>query len=367
MTIPGKITSWLQKRVHRYPILLRILIINIFVVSFGALIGMWAMRQISILSRAEALLVLLGGGTFVSLVMNFWIIYTVSLPLHELREAVDEAHADQKALVESEMMRADPDIHRLVEAINLLLERLGNRARMLRALSERAISAQEEERKRIARTLHDDTIQSLSYLIIELEHLETSGLEDKQLTAVRLTKVRKLAVDILDDLRKNIWDLRPSILDDLGLCPAIRWLARMQLGEAGMTVEFELPPENLRLQAHLETMLFRVTQEALNNVLRHSQARNVVIHMHHQKERVCLEIEDDGMGFDTPTTQDAVSSKRLGLLGIQERVSLVNGSLKVISKPGQGTRIHICVPLEENELAPEIINETTDLEVDVKT
>lgn len=348
MGAPVQASGWFRQRIQRYPILARLLIVNLLVILVGAVIGTVITRQFVSLNVIELILLFSSLGVLFSLGMNYWVMRTVLLPLRELRSAVDRVKAGEVNLTETEFMRSDPDIHQLVLAIDSMLERLVSRTRMLRALSERVINAQEEERKRIARTLHDDTSQSLSTLIIQLERLETNALLVTPQMADQLANTRQLAIDILEDLRKNIWNLRPSLLDDLGLCPAIRWLANLGLGAAAIRVDFDFPSENVRLLPHLETMLFRVTQEALNNVIHHSHANQVTIRLILDDASIRLEIEDDGRGFDPATAaEEAISRKRLGLLGIQERISLVHGTLRIDSEPGEGTLLQVNVPLLE--------------------
>jgi len=162
-------------------------------------------------------------------------------------------------------------------------------------------------------------------------------------------EARKLAIRLLEDLRKIIWDLRPSILDDLGLVPAIRWYARSNLEEAGVQVDFSNHNEALRLPPHLETALFRVAQEAVNNILRHAEARKVSIRLSMDAGRILLELRDDGRGFEVQRTAgEAVAHKHLGLLGIQERMFLVGGEVEIDSAPGEGTRVRVWVPVRED-------------------
>jgi len=242
-------------------------------------------------------------------------------------------------------MKSDPDIHRLVRAMNSMLERLDRRTNQWRALSERAINAQEEERKRIARGLHDDTAQTISTLIIYLERLEAASYEDPREYQSRLSEIRRMATGMLEDLRKNIWDLRPTILDDLGLLPAIRWYAQSNLEKAGLKIQFDFKNENLRLSPPLETMMFRISQEAVNNILHHANASIVKISLWNDRSKIYFEVEDDGQGFDVERISgEAVARKQLGLLGIQERVSLVGGDVQIISSPGQGTRLQVRTP-----------------------
>lgn len=162
----------------------------------------------------------------------------------------------------------------------------------------------------------------------------------------QVNESHKVATLLLENLRKVIWDLRPTILDDLGLVPAIRWYARTNLERSGVQVEVGRGIEAMRLPPHLETMLFRILQEAVSNILRHAGASKVSIDLRPEEGQVVLEVRDNGRGFDVEkTTGEAVTRKQLGLLGMQERVALVNGTVKVESTPGEGTTLWVYVPL----------------------
>ena len=229
--------------------------------------------------------------------------------------------------------------------------RIANHTSQLRAISERVINAQEEERVRIARSLHDDTAQSIAMLSIHLERLENlipAGAPD---VTRYISDAQHVATKLLENLRKIIWDLRPSILDDLGLFSAIRWFARTNLEKGGVKVDFCAATEITRLSSHLETMLFRIAQEAISNILRHANASKVSIRLWTADEQVWLEIKDDGRGFDIEkTTGRAVDQKQLGLLGIQERASLVHGGVKIESSPEFGTCLQVHIPLPAEDL-----------------
>jgi signal transduction histidine kinase len=168
--------------------------------------------------------------------------------------------------------------------------------------------------------------------------------------AHRIQYVRNLASRSLDELREVIWDLRPTILDDLGLIPAIRWYARTHLEKDDIQVDITAPEEILRLRPYLETMLFRVTQEALTNIKKHAGADLVTINIEHNATLICLDVRDNGHGFNVDqTAQEAVAHQQLGLLGIQERIALVGGKLQIESAPGTGTHLHVCIPLIEED------------------
>jgi two-component system sensor histidine kinase UhpB len=285
-------------------------------------------------------------GIILTLLVNYWILHISFRPFQELNQAVNQVQNGQVALPESLEMKSDPFIHRLVIAMNSMLERLDRRTLQLRALSERSINAQEEERRRIARGLHDDTAQTISTLIIHLERLEAALPEDQAEFRNQLAGIRRMATGMLEDLRKNIWDLRPTILDDLGLISAIRWYAQSNLEPAGVGVELDIKSETIQLSQPLNTMMFRVAQEAINNILRHANASLVTINLWQDSTKVYLQVEDNGRGFDVERTKgEALPRKQLGLLGIQERVSLVGGEVLISSTPGRGTCLLVSVPL----------------------
>jgi signal transduction histidine kinase len=237
----------------------------------------------------------------------------------------------EKAGLEQKVTRQADELRRLSEERGYLLEK--------------TITAQEEERKRIARELHDDFAQTLTALTIGLETaLQTLPPEIAPLRE-QLARVQDLTTTTLGQTHRWIQDLRPRMLDDLGLVPAIRWYAETRLEAIGVQVQLEVSRFKGRLSPELETTLFRVIQEAINNVAKHAQARHVRIRLEFADARVLAEVEDDGVGFD-PQAFLAVheGTRGIGLLGMRERVTLVGGLLTVDSRPGRGTHIRIEVP-----------------------
>ncbi len=213
-------------------------------------------------------------------------------------------------------------------------------------LLKKAITAQEEERKRIARELHDDTSQALTALLYAAEE----GMEMSDLAEVKemLTSMRELVVHTLDGVHKLIFDLRPTMLDHLGLVPALRWFAQSRLEPTGIrvTIQEKSPPR--RLPTEVETALFRVVQETINNIARHAAARNAQISFDFGNEAVTVEVEDDGIGFDMiELVLSPDSGRGLGLMGMQERIEVLDGEIEIISALGYGTRVHIRVPIVE--------------------
>jgi signal transduction histidine kinase len=211
-------------------------------------------------------------------------------------------------------------------------------------LLKEVISIQEEERKRVARELHDETSQILSALILGLDSLREKS-SDSALKE-NLQNTRSLAEDVLNGIHRLIFDLRPAMLDDLGLLPAIHWFAQKQLNPLGVGITFEGREEEKRLPGPIETAIFRVVQEAINNIAKHAQAENVVISYSQIDQLVSIEIEDDGKGFDIEELRTSTDRKRgLGLLGMKERINQLEGSFKLETAPAMGTRITIGVAL----------------------
>lgn len=253
-----------------------------------------------------------------------------------LKASLDEINAANEALER----RVEDRTRELATANRALQERERARQQLLR----KVISAQEDERKRLARELHDETSQTLTALSVRLETALANTPQEPARTHV--AEARALASRSLDELQRLMHDLRPSVLDDLGLVSAIRWYAERHLASRGISVRFEASPPDLRLPYDLETALFRATQEILTNVARHADADMVLIQLSAHEGRLSLEVEDDGRGFNPAEVKPSPTNMRgLGLMGIRERVELFDGSVEFDSSPGQGTRVAINVPL----------------------
>ncbi len=215
----------------------------------------------------------------------------------------------------------------------------------MRFYARQITQAQENERRRIARELHDDTIQSLVGLSRRMEALRTSdGLLSAE-AAARVAELQEATGDMIKRVRRFSQDLRPSILDDLGLLPTLDELTADLDRQDGLDAEFRVRGKERRLSSEMELTLFRIAQEALNNVRRHAEASHVVTTVEMGDSGVTLSVEDDGKGFDPPTLADhpPVTGK-LGLIGMHERARLLGGSLVVESEPGQGTKVVVSVP-----------------------
>jgi signal transduction histidine kinase len=248
---------------------------------------------------------------------------------------------DDNAMLER---RVEERTHELEGLYRQLAERDEARSRLLRQV----ITAQEDERKRLARELHDETCQTISALNMRLETAVArlpAGADPAP-----LAEARSLAVRTLDELHRLIYDLRPSVLDDLGLWSAISWYAARQLQKKGVTVRCEFSDVDRRLPALMETALFRAVQEAISNIAKHANAEQVLIQCGIEHDVLTIEIEDDGSGFElSQVKRPKDEGHGWGLLGITERVEALGGKVDIDTAPGQGVRLVITVrvPAEE--------------------
>lgn len=237
--------------------------------------------------------------------------------------------------------RNNAQLSRELEALNRSLEaQVRTRTRELQALSSRLLRVQEEERRTIARELHDHLGQLLTGLKFQLEAAHQAAPPAVQAV---LTESLGVSDEILRYLREMTQQLRPRVLDDLGLAPALEWHASLYQRQTGITVALDVSLPAARLPGELETAVFRVVQEALTNVARHAGTTAATVTLTTGDGRLIVEITDRGGGFDV----DAVQATRdsLGLTGMSERVVLAGGQFEIFSRVGQGTRIHAEFPL----------------------
>lgn len=222
---------------------------------------------------------------------------------------------------------------------------LKKKSKELAYLSRQIIKVQEEERKRISRELHDEVGQALAAVGVNLETLKGSLPADSTLLRKKLIQTKSLVNEITESVRRISHDLRPVILDDLGLISALRWYADRFSKISNINVELQTTMAVERLSSESKTVLYRAVQEALTNVLRHSKADKVKIQLKSNDKFVELYVEDNGVGFRVRGVLD--TEKRnggLGLLGMRERVKLVGGTLNIMSSPGKGTKLLVRVP-----------------------
>ncbi|MEJ2747037.1 MAG: GAF domain-containing sensor histidine kinase [Anaerolineae bacterium] len=214
-------------------------------------------------------------------------------------------------------------------------------------LLHQVVNAQEMERQRIARELHDGLGQMLTALSLGLAAARDSLLISPERSAYQLEELKKMGTQVLHELQSLVTGLRPSVLDDLGLVPALRGLLHQVEKQARLGVHLHVQGPSRRIQPEIETVLFRITQESLTNDARHAQASNVHVLLTFATDSILLQIQDDGCGFDPDAILRSDHKQHWGLLGIEERVSLVGGQCQFDSQPGAGTTIHVNIPLQE--------------------
>jgi len=213
------------------------------------------------------------------------------------------------------------------------------------------IKAQEEERKRVAREIHDGPAQSMSNVVLKAEICERLIDVDYERAKGELRSLKNIVRASLQDIRRIIYDLRPMSLDDLGLIPTLQRHISTFQDETGINIIFKTNGEYENIKPIISLTAFRIIQEAMSNIKKHSQARNAAINLEFCEDVLRIHIIDDGKGFDMESTkrEGDYLSRGFGLTSMRERVELLGGEIKISSKPGMGTRINIVLPLIHNE------------------
>jgi signal transduction histidine kinase len=207
------------------------------------------------------------------------------------------------------------------------------------------VTAQEAERKRVARELHDGTGQTLTALGLGLAAAADRIDSDPVAVRRQLVDMKQMNAQVLQEVHNVIADLRPSILDNLGLVPALRGHISAFESRTGIQAQLIVQGKSTRLQSEVETTIFRIVQESLTNVVRHAAARSVLVQVVFGTEGIELSIQDDGRGFDVARALGGEDGRAAwGLLGIHERASLVGGTADLISTPGQGATVRVSIP-----------------------
>lgn len=241
------------------------------------------------------------------------------------------------------------EVSRIAEEKRRLVDRLADGERRFRSISRGVLRMQEAERGRISRELHDSVGQSLTALKVQLELMGCSAEVSASPFAERLAELRELADRTLQEVRQISHLLRPQMLDELGLVPTLRWLARTFQKRTGIVVALTCEGVDGDVPPDVQTVLFRVAQEALTNVARHAGSPSAEVRLRRVAERLVLTIQDHGAGFDVLAAQslsERDDDRGFGLRGMRDRVQLFRGRLNVTSVAGQGTTIEVDVPLD---------------------
>jgi signal transduction histidine kinase len=229
------------------------------------------------------------------------------------------------------------------------LERNAEAVRLeLKRLSQHVVKAQEAERRNISRELHDEVGQMLTGLRMELANLDVPAIQQNTADYQRLQEAKRLTERTLQCVRNLSMLLRPSMLDDLGLSPALRWQAKEFSRRSQIPVNITIEGDVDTVPDDVRTCVYRVVQEALTNVARHAHAHRIALRVTRHGDHIGVSIEDDGLGFDAST---APKLSGIGLVGLKERVSELAGTTQIVSGPGKGTHISVRLPVPAEGVA----------------
>jgi len=344
-----RFSTFRQVRLPALPVLYKVLIANSVVIFIGGTVGTYLASQIykpagaSIenvsLDSVRNVIIFVAVGWGLSVLINFVLLKIAFLPLQRLRETMRQVQSGNFHL-RAELTNTDPEADQLAATFNTMLEALEEASK---ARATQILAAQEQERKRIARELHDETSQVLTSLLISLKVLEETV--DTEAARARISETRSLAHQTLRAIRNLSIDLRPSALDDLGLVPALRWYIKEYQLRWNIEVSCTISGLGERLSPEIETTIYRIVQEALTNTARHAHATHVSVSLCEQHGVIHLLIRDNGQGFDQDALMKTPWQERgLGLAGMRERATLLKGSLTIQTQPGTGTTIEATIP-----------------------
>jgi two-component system sensor histidine kinase UhpB len=339
---------------HHAPIFHKVFLANAAIILIGAIGGTFITQQLWLWSGSLLALFFATVGTALSLVVNYVILRNALNPLYLLERTLDQIDRGDTTVRAPVEAIGDPELLHLARALNTMLGRLAIHTRMLekhrarlRELSGRVFIAQEEERKRIARELHDDTSGALARVLLNIEMCEELISAEPPELRDKIQHTRLIAEQALETVHKLIFDLRPTLLDDLGLVAAMRWYAKENFDAAGIQLQFHAADDLGRAAPASETALYRIAQEAVTNIIRHARAHHARIELARDQARWVLTVQDDGHGFDA---RDAAPERdegaHWGLFGMYERVQLLGGALNITSQVGGGTSLRVEIPVE---------------------
>jgi two-component system, NarL family, sensor histidine kinase UhpB len=335
------------QRIFGIPLLYKVLLANGAIVVLGATIGTvitantvhdmddptsyWLIGTFAIV------------GVVLSLTVNFLVLRAAFQPLDRLAEVAERIRTGDFSKRVRPSLFSDPQLAKLGASFNETLDELEADRNQLRELTSQVIHAQEDERKRIARELHDDTAQVLFAQLLSLTALKSSEYEPVRSVAATL---EHSTVDALEGVRRLALELRPPALDDLGLWAALGELAQRYGEKHNVEVDYDWQGSRERLPGELELVLYRIAQEAMTNVVKHSRASRASIVIERHASEVILTVTDNGIGFEP--TPEIVRDERglgLGIFGMVERTALVGGALRVVPVEPSGVSIVAVIPL----------------------
>jgi len=333
------------RRLTSHPAVARLLVFNGVVVVAVGVAGVLAGRVWSGVPSATVATTVALAGLAAAALVNYVLVRTTLRPLLEVGRIVEAIHKGVDPQLATEDGQSDPDLSAVSEALMETVDRLEHEARRY---SSRLLTSIEDERRRIGRELHDETSQTLAATLINLDLVE-KGLGDCPLDVKsRVATSKELIRHTMEQLKLLIYDLRPAMLDDLGLIPALRWYIQSHLGGSDLLVDVDFEGAEQRIAAETETALYRIAQESLANVIKHAGATRVSVHLEIHPGYASFAVHDDGVGFDPDEVlKDPGERFGLGLLSIRERAELLGGTVNIVSSHDGGTHVYVVVPLRE--------------------
>jgi two-component system, NarL family, sensor histidine kinase UhpB len=328
--------------------LYRAVAVNSLVILAGAVLGTVLARRVSSEHIWIVMAVFFLGGAAVTTIANYLVLRAAFQPLVDLSGSMATIHRGMNG----EAVRPEsysPDLRAMTEALEAMLNRLEGESR---AYSLHIFESIEDERRRIGRELHDETSQSLAAALLNIDTalLGVEGCSPEM--RAQIINARTLLAHCLAQVKLLLYDLRPSVLDDFGLVPALRWYVQSHLQVPELVTVVDLDGVQRRLPQAVETALFRIAQESLANVVRHAQATRVLLRAEAKPGYVTLLVSDNGVGFDPATVPgDPRERYGVGLMSMRERTTALHGTMNIESAPGHGTRVHAVIPLEEGAAA----------------
>lgn len=354
----------LVERLLSLSVFYKVLIANSAIVLLGALAGTAITFRVASAHPPAALDVPLAAifaiiGLALTGGLNALLLRAALRPLQRVQEVARRVREGDLSVRAELSPLADAEIGQLAATLNQILDEVQRYEEQMRALSGRVIYAQEEERQRIARELHDDTGQLLTLLLIRLKLLESQpgaeALEDQ------IAELRGLVSGAIDRVRQLALNLRPPALDQLGLLPALRSLVSTYTANTHIAVKLDLSREPVRLSPERTIAVYRIAQEALTNIAKHAGAHMVMMTVQVVGDMLDLQVRDDGRGFDPVAlakpaqrvsgggvggSAEANGGPGVGLFGMEERARLAGGTLRIQSRPGRGTFVQLTVPMD---------------------
>jgi signal transduction histidine kinase len=284
---------------------------------------------------------------------------TLTRRTKELATANEElkSEVNQRRQAEESLRTSETTTSRLLEKSRQMQDEL-------RQLSRRLLTVQEEERKRISRELHDVIAQTLTGINLRLATLKAQTSSNARDFHHKIASTQRLVVKSVEIVHRFARDLRPAVLDDLGLIPALKSYMNTFLEQTGIRVAFVAFTGIEKLDGVAKTVLYRVAQESLTNISHHAKASHVKMSIREIKGQIVMLIEDDGIGFDVDHMLNAEHCNRLGLLGMRERVEMINGSFCVKSEPGKGTLVQVQIPRSSSEQKKPHQTHTTESDIE---